>query len=296
MTNEQSPPEVRPFLEAIDKNQTQITDTCGYLSKLKARLDRTKKALKAKPSITAQIQLLITDLQAAKSAPELQSASQMVESLDGLLRTYQRKLQEGFPSNLRQACESARLEFKAMTDGFGVGPFVVVTDVAKETAVIQYAKVAVVQDVPLNVQTIVTQATALKGSLIDTPVDLPRFRKDIHEAIRVAVARREARTPVAELRVELPASFREMCFIRSTSGSSSAKRGTADEYSLARFIIELKQFIQSDDNLKSSQQCRLEPAVIENTKNPKKSIFVPRDVACGFGEGTYYQAIIMQQK
>lgn len=296
MTTEQSPPEARPFLEAIEKNQIQITDTCSYLSKLKARLDKTKKALKAKPSITAQIQLLITDLQAAKSAPELHSASQMVDSLDGLLRAFQRKLQDGFPGNLRQACEGARLDFKAMTDGFGVGPFMVVADVAKETGVIQYAKVAVIQDVPLNVQAIVTQATALKASLIDAPVDLPRFRKEIHEAIRVAVARRETRTPVTELRVELPASFREMCFIRNTTGSNSAKRGAADEYSLARFIIELKQFIQSDDNLKSTQQCRLEPAVIENTKNPKKSIFVPRDVACGFGEGTYYQAIIMQQK
>jgi hypothetical protein len=172
---------------------------------------------------------------------------------------------------------------------------VVVTNAPKETAVIQYAKVAIIQDVPLNVQTIVAHATALKANLIDSPVDLTRFRKDIHEAIRVAVARRETRTPVGELRVELPASFRELSFIRNTLGSTP-KKGAADEYSLARFIIELKHFIQSDDNVNSPQQCRLEPAVIENTKNPKKSIFVPKDVALAFGEGTYFQAIIMQQK
>lgn len=296
MTNEQPSPEVRTFLEIIEKIQGQLTDNCGYLTKLKARLDKTKKALKAKPSVTAQIHQLITDLQAAKPAPEPPSNSQMMDSLDGLLRAYQRKHQEDFPSNLRQACEGARLDFKAMTDGFGVGPFMVVTDYTKETAGIQYAKVALIQDVPLDVQAIVTQANALEASLIDAPVDLPRFRKEINEAIRVAVARRESRTPVANLRVELPASFREMCFIRNTIGSNSAKKTGADDYSLARFIIELKQFIQSDENMKSSQQCRLEPAVIENTKNPKKSIFVPRDVACGFGEGTYYQAIIMQQK
>ena len=171
----------------------------------------------------------------------------------------------------------------------------VVTDAAKETAIIQYAKVAIIQNVPLNVRAIVDQAIALKARLIDAAVDLPRFRKDIHEAIRVAVARRETRTLVAELRVDLPASFREMSFIRNATASHSARKGAAGEYSLARFTIELKQFIQSDDNLQSSQQCRLEPAVIENTKNPKKSIFVPRDIACGFGEGTYYQAIIMQQ-
>jgi hypothetical protein len=296
MTIEQSPPEVAPFLETIEKIQSQITDTCSYLAKLKTRLDKTKKAIKAKPSITAQIRLLIGELQATKPTADPPRVSQMTESFDGLLRAFQRKLQDGFPGNLRQACEDARLDFKAMTDGFVVGPFFVIADVTKETASIQYAKVVVIQDVPLSVQSIVTQAADLKASLIDTSVDLSRFRKDIYEAIRVAVARRETRTPVAELRVELPATFREMCFIRNATGSSLAKRPAADEYSLARFIIELKQFMQSDDNLQSSQQCRLEPAVIENTKKPKKSIFVPRDIACGFGEGTYYQAIIMQQK
>lgn len=296
MTDEQSTPEAKPFLDKIEAIQRQLTETCSHLTKLKARLEKTKKGLRAKPSVTAQITPLIADIKAAKSIPEPPSASQMIDEFNDVLRAFQCGLQNDFPGSLRQGCEVARFDFKAMADGFGVGPFVVVADVAKETAGIQYAKIPVSQDVPLHVQSIVTQAAALKASLIDAPVDLPRFRKDIHEAIRVAVARRETRTPVAELRVELPVAFREMCFIRNTTGGTSAKRPPADEYSLARFIIELKQFIQSDDNLKSSQQCRLEPAVIENTKNPKKSIFVPRDVSCGFGEGTYYQAIIMQQK
>ena len=296
MTDEQGTPEVKPFLESIETIQRQLNDICGYLTKLKARLDKTKKALKTKPSITAQISLLLTDLQAAKLAPLMPSASEMIDTFDGQLRAFQRKLQDGFPGRLRQACEEARLDFKAMTDGFGIGPFVVLIDVAKETADIQYSKVSVTQDLPLNLHSIVSQVTTLKASLIDALVDLARFRKDIHEAIRVAAARRETRTPVAELRVELPAAFREMCFIRNTVGGNSAKKSAAEEYSVARFIIELKQFIQSDENLKSPQQCRLEPAVIENTKNPKKSIFIPRDVACGFGEGTYYQAIITQQK
>lgn len=296
MADEHNTPEIRPFLETIDELQGQITDTCSHLTKLKATLEKTKKDLKTKTSVTVQVNLLLSYLRIAKSAPEAPSVSQMTEAFEGELRTFQRKLQDGFPASLRQACEDARLECKAVTDGFGVGPFVVITENARESACIQYAKVAVAHDVPLNGHLIASHAAALKASLIDTPVDLSRFQKDLHEAIRVAVARRESRPPVAELRVELPAAFKEICFIRNATGGTSSKRPGSDEYSLARFIIELKQFIQSDANLKTTQQCRLEPAVIENTKNPKRSIFIPRDVACGFGEGTYYQAILMQQR
>lgn len=283
------------FLEKIETIQRQLKDSCSYITKLKARLEKTKKALKTKPSITAPFNLLLSDLQAAKPAPEAPNASQIIDAFEGQLRSFQRNLHERFPSGLRDACEGARLEFKAMTDGFGVGPFVVVTNLTKETAAIQYAKVVVLQDLPMSVQTIVAQATALKANLIDAWVDLARFRKDIHEAIRVACARRDSRSLVADLRVELPAAFREMCLIRNTTASNSAKKSGSDDYSLTRFIIELRQFLQSDDNLESPMQCRLEPAVIENTRNAKKSIFIPSNVACGFGEGTYYQAIILQQ-
>jgi len=101
---------------------------------------------------------------------------------------------------------------------------------------------------------------------------------------------------MTELRVELPVVFREMGFIRQSVSSSSRKTSAGAEYSLSRFVIELKQFMQSDQNLHSDQQFRMEAAVIENTKNPKKSVFIPRDVSCGFGEGSYYQAILLQRE
>ena len=187
------------------------------------------------------------------------------------------------------------LDFKALTDGFGVGPFFVATDAQKEVASFQYAKVTILKDMPLNVSAIVAQAGTLKATLLDPPVDLPQFRSELHEAMRVAVARREARQLMTDLRVDLPAVFREMGFIRHPVGGSSRKKSAGAEYSLSRFVIELKQFMQSDQNLHADQQFRLEPAVIENTKNPKKSTFIPRDVACGFGEGSYYQAILLPQ-
>jgi hypothetical protein len=181
-------------------------------------------------------------------------------------------------------------------DGFGVGPFYMGIDAQKQLASFMYAKVTILKDMPLNVSAVVAHATALKGSLLDPPVDLLQFRSEIHEAMRVAVARREVRQPMTELRVELPVAFREMGFIRQGPSGSSRKKSAGAEYSLPRFVIELKQFLQSDQNLHSDQQFRLEPAVIENTKNPKKSVFIPRDVSCGFGEGSYYQAILFQQK
>jgi hypothetical protein len=87
-----------------------------------------------------------------------------------------------------------------------------------------------------------------------------------------------------------------MAFIRQGVGSTSRKKAGSGDYSLSRFVIELKQFLQSDQNLHADPPFRLEPAVIENTKNPKKSVFIPREVPCGFGEGSYYQAVLIAQQ
>jgi hypothetical protein len=289
-------PDARAFIEKIEATEHQVAGYSGFLKKLKMRLSRTKKALASKPIVASQVAALVNDLNSMRVEPERPAVPHLIESLEAQLRTLQRRFQDDFPSELRQGCEGARLDFKPLTDGFGVGPFFVGIDAQKQTASFQYAKVTILKDVPLNVSAIVAQATALKTSLLDPPLDLPQFRSELHEAMRVAVARREARQPTTELRVELPVVFREMGFIRQGASGSSRRKSAGAGYSLTRFVIELKQFIQSDQNLHSDQQYRLEPAVIENTKNPKKSVFIPRDVSCGFGEGSYYQAILVQQK
>jgi hypothetical protein len=289
-------PDAKPFIERIEATEHQVAEYGGFLKKLKLRLSRTKKALASKPAMTSQVAALVNDLNAMRVEPGRPAVPQLIDSLEGQLRTLHRRFQDDFPSELRNGCESANLNFKPLADGFGVGPFLIAIDAQKQICLFQYAKVTVQKDVALNVSAIVAAATGLKASLVDPPVDLAQFRSELHEAMRVAVARREARQPVTELRVELPVVFREMGFIRQGAGGAARKKTRDAEYSLSRFVIELKQFIQSDQNLHSDQQFRLEPAVIENTKNPKKSVFIPRDVSCGFGEGTYYQAILWQQK
>ena len=62
---------------------------------------------------------------------------------------------------------------------------------------------------------------------------------------------------------------------------------------MARFVVEIKTLVQSNENLAAARRFRLEPAVIENTKNPNKSVFFPNDLSQGFGEGMYFQALIM---
>lgn len=289
-------PDAIAFIDKIEATEHQVAEYNGFLKKLKMRLSRTKKALASKPAVASQVAALVNDLNAMRGEPGRPSVSQLIETLEGQLHTLQRRFQNDFPSELRQGCESAGLDFKPLTDAFGVGPFFVAIDTKKQVSSFEYAKVTILKDVPLNVSAIVTQAAALKTSLLDPPVDLPLFRSELHEAMRVANARREARQPMTELRVELPVVFREMGFIRQGASGSSRKKAAGAEYSLPRFVIELKQFLQSDQNLHSDQQFRPEPAVIENTKNPKKSVFIPRDVSCGFGEGSYYQAILLQQK
>lgn len=276
--------------ELLGSAEMQTARRADFAKRLKARLARTKKSLASKPDIASQLAQLIADLKAMATEPSGPVMRDLIESLDSRLQAIKERSHEAFASDLREECEAARLHFKALTDGFAVGPFIVSNERQKEAVVaFEYAKVAILKGVPRKVPAIVTNALSLKSSLIDAPVDFAKFRSELHEAMRVAVARKNNSPPTARLRTELPLVFREMQFIR---GTTLKGKGVGTNYSLPRFIIELKQFMQSDQNVGSDSQFQLEPAVIENARNPKKSVFIPRDILAGCGEGTYYQAIL----
>jgi hypothetical protein len=111
------------------------------------------------------------------------------------------------------------------------------------------------------------------------------------EAAKVAVVRQTGRLPAGQLRAELPRVYTEMAAIRRAAGRGKSTKSALD-YPVARFVVELVTLIQSDLNTKSPR-FRLEAAVLENTKDPRKAIFLPNDVRVGYGEGTYYQALPM---
>jgi len=66
--------------------------------------------------------------------------------------------------------------------------------------------------------------------------------------------------------------------------------GGYKNYSVRQFVADLKSVTQSDENMQS-KSFSPEPAVIETTKNIKKSFFIPRDIHNPMGEGSYYQAL-----
>lgn len=283
-------PDAEAFLKTIEEAENQANEHAAFVKKLKARLTRTKKALLTKP-VAAQASALISDLEAFKSAPSTPSVEKLRHSLEDELKKLQRRFQDSFPDDLRKACEAAGLSFTALPDGFGVGSFYVALNRAKETAAFQFAKIDIDANVLLNASAIVEQAISLKKSLLGEPVDLAKFATDLNEAMRVALAR-QGTVPKTEWRVELPLVFRELTFIRMSQ--TKRRKSTQPGYSPCRFVVELKEFIQSTDNMRADEQYRLETAVLENTKNPKKSIFIPRDISRSFGEGTYYQAILLR--
>lgn len=283
-------PDAAAFLKRIEEVENQANEQAAFLKKLKARLTRTKKALATKP-VAAQASVLIADLAAFRSFPPAPSVERLQHSLQDELAELQRRIKDSFPGDLRKACEAAGFSFTALPDGFGVGAFFVTVNSAKETAAFQFAKIDMGAAVPLNTTAIVEQAASLKKSLLDEPIDPARFATDLNEAMRVALAR-QGKVPSTEWRVELPAVFRELTFIRMEQ--SKRRKPSQAEYSPCRFVIELKEFIQSTGNMRADEQYRLETAVLENTKNSKKSMFIPRDVSRSFGEGTYYQAILLR--
>lgn len=285
-------PDADVFLTEVDAATERLSKYAAFITKLRDRLARAKKALAEKPAVSSVASSLLADLRELPSEPDRFDVLQLIRSLDQHLQKLRQRFTESFPADLRQACQSAHLEFTALPEGFGVGPFRLTVNATKETARFEYAKALVGSDLPLSATAITEQASALKIALLDQKTDLSVFAGHVQEAMRVVLARQNRPTKT-ELRADLPLVFHEMVLIRQFS---STRRTTSGEYPLARFVIELKQLVQSDDNMRASKPFRLEPAVIENTKNPKKSIFIPKDLNRGYGEGTYYQAVVLRQE
>ncbi|MCA9087255.1 MAG: hypothetical protein KDA90_01330 [Planctomycetaceae bacterium] len=292
MTSPNTSPDAAIFLKRIEEAENTTNEYAAFIKKLKGRLSKAKKALATKPAVASPVSTLISELAALEPVPTAPPTGVLASTLEDELKKLRRRAHESFPDELRRMCESANLHFAATSDGFGVGPFIVTINAAKETASFHFAKMDIKVAVPMNAAAIVGKAGILKASIIDDPVDLSSFHDELNEAMRVALAR-AGTSSKAEWRVELPAVYREMVIIRQNQ--PKRRKSSNADYSHPRFIVELKQFIQSEQNMRSEKQYRLETAVLENTKNPKKSLFIPRDLSRASGEGTYYQAILFQQ-
>ncbi len=270
----------------IENAEKQIASRLAAIKKVKDRLSRAKQDLpKGKP--VARLSALIAELRAMPQPADMPDVEELAAGLERQLRLLSEASGTSFKSQLKTACESQNLNFRLVADGVAVGPFALVIDPAKENVSLSYAKVLFIKDLPTDAAVIAKTAAERAGRILEPP-NVAAVSAQIEEAMRVSMARQKKPSRGPEFRVELPAVFREMSFIRQTTAGKSSS-----DYSLPRFVVELKTLVQSNENTKGDRRFRLETAVLENAKDPRKSIFIPNDLNVGYGEGSYYQAIVL---
>ena len=278
--------------EPLEAAEKALAERVKALQKAKQRLARGRRDLAKNKRPVALLKKLVADLQALPPVPAGPDLAQLVDRLC----QRQHQLAEGFHrdlwTQLQAAAEEVKLPARRVNDQFTIGPFVLHVNQDKETASLEYAKMTVGKDLPVDPGKLVAQSNRLAAELLTPPADLRVLAVEVEEALRVFLARQKKSLTADEWRGELPAVYRELFYIRQGRFSVTPKK-SLKEYPVARFVVEIKTLIQSDENLAAGRRFRLEPAVIENTKNPNKSVFFPNDLSQGFGEGMYFQALIM---
>jgi hypothetical protein len=278
--------------EAIEAAEKALGERAKHLQKLEKRLAAARRDLAKNKRPVAILNTLIEELRNMPTDPPGPNWRQLVEVLSQHKDSLSASSHREFLATLRTRAENSTLVFRMSGDQLTIGPFGLSIDAHKGSACLEYAKLEVARNLPLDAQEILTQAKELESTLLAPPTDLGTLAAQLEEAIRVVLARHKRLLVSDELRAELPAVYRELLFMRQGWSNIVSKRKLT-EYSLTRFVVEVKTLIQSEQNLSGSRRFRLEPAVIENTRNFNKAIFIPSDLSHGFGEGMYFQAIIL---
>lgn len=218
---------------------------------------------------------------------ELPDVSRLVKELEQQIPLIRESLLRTFTESLRGECKSRAMDFQLVGCDFAIGTALLSVDWSREEAILTFARTVVAQRLPLAASECVDQAMAIQ-SQVNEPVSLAKTREKFEEAMRVALARKNKQAR-GELRVELPQLFRELIFVQQLAGGAAAAA-----YTMPRFVTELFHLVKSEDNLNTSRPFRLETAVLENTKDSRRSVFIPKNLNRSFDEGTYFQAIILR--
>ena len=273
------------------QREQQIAQQMRNLAKVRGALRRATKDLNAGKSRLQTLRTLATVLTPSGEDERTSAADDLPRAVEREIAALEGSHEHNFLNDLRAAAETAGLPIRQIGEERTLGPFVLRLQPAREKAGLNFAKLPVGGDLPIEASAIVNRAAELTRTLLAPPKvsELPSLATELEEAIRVACARKKAGSLAGDLRAELPAVYRELSWMR---GAARTGRGK-EAYSLARFVVELKSLVSSEFNLGRSRRFKLETAVIENTRNAKKSIFVPNQLEQGYGEGTYFQAIVL---
>ena len=276
----------------IEQAEKAVNERLKSLQKLRERLVRARKQIESGKQTALALSSLAEDLRALPPEPAMPNLEGLADRVAEEARKQTEHGDRLFQQAIRTQAESAGLNVGRIGDAITIGPFQVLADWKQGLASLHYSKTEVKKGLPLVPKDLVTCISDLSKGLLEPPSSssLSELAKEVEEAIRVCIARRGS-SLAGELRAELPAVFRELGFIKHGDSGAGGKRPAP--YSLVRFIVEIKTLVQSEFNTTRPRRFRLETAVIENTKNPRKSVFIPSDLSKGYGEGTYFQAIIL---
>ncbi len=275
--------------EAAEATRSKLSG----IKKLEKVLKDTQAKLEELPWPFAETSKLIADLE--RLSPDVHAGvevSSLITDLKTELHAAAGEFQSAFLEEIGKAATEAHVACGKCGSEFFVGPFELSIDRAKGQANLSYAKQCIAGSLPLVAEKIVAAAVEMTSKLLNPPVETSPLAVEFEQAIRVVLVRDRKPAPTAELRASLPNVYREMVLIRQDRDRPLSAQGFR-EYPLARFIVELKTLIQSNENITAKKRFRLEIAVIDNTRNAKKSIFIPNDLAKGYGEGSYFQAILL---
>jgi hypothetical protein len=272
-----------PLSVALDEYDASAQVVGNHLKKIREKIARYKKA---NPT-PKEVEKLKSELTSLSKEPATPLLLELIDKLGKHLAEMKKTFVSDISRSIQEYCSQKQIDCRFVGENIGVGPCSVSIDSIGDKAVITYAKFEIANK-SLAAEDIVDHICDWKTLQFDRVVDPKKTREQLEEATRVIYARKN-RPFKGNLRVELPLLFREMKFINT--GETAAVSKATPDYSLSRFVIELSKTVHSDENLRSENRLQLETAVIDNANNPKRSVFVPKDLNVGYGEGTYFQAL-----
>jgi hypothetical protein len=292
--------EISSGLAALD---TLLQPRLTQLKKLQGLLAGARKKIDDADCSCPDLKKLVADLRKLKeagplAADELQFetraesfCSEVLASIPAIADVTTKAFWPALAEEARKAgLRSGRLGDKEFLDVFEV-----TADAAKNVVSLMYAKHAAASGVPMQPAAVVKQATKL-GEEIRSWVGSARpeeLGKQFDEAMSVSLARSGKPVNVDQKRVALPALFREMQFVVQDRAKLLTKE-TVQEYTMPRFVVDLRNLVTSEWNAAASRRFELEPAVIENSGNTSKAVFIPDAADAGYGEGKWWQALRVQ--
>jgi hypothetical protein len=272
--------------------EDELLKVGASVKKALSTLAAAKSKAAKSPWPIRDLRKFLLDLSPLQNPATEGTLARLAQKLNQRLNAADAEFQRAFLADLSREAELLQIPFGVAAGSHFLGPFELRIDYSKEAAELYYAKQPACEPQPVDAHKLSQTASTISATLLDPTRDIPGLFSDFEQAHRVALVRERRPIDGRETRTILPELFRELQFIRQ---GQSRKGGSEliSTYSLPRFVFELKSLVQSDSNMESSKRFRLETAVIENTNNAKKSVFIPADLKVGYGAGTYFQALIL---